>query len=158
MVDWILMARLFARNRKVGAVARKELPWSIRFTGRLLAVQSIGFLAIALLTAPEPPLAMHNFAELYTPGLYVVLAFLSASAGLGILRLRASSWNLAMVLEGASLAYGLWLYFSDRPFFLYLQVLLSIVIVFNLNQPTLRRSFPTEIIEGPTEIHERPEA
>jgi hypothetical protein len=158
MVDWILMARLFARNRKPAAEARKELPWSIRFTGRLLAVQSLVFLAIAFFTAPEPPIAMHKISELYMPGLYVVLAFLSASAGLGILRLRASSWNLAMVLEGISLAHGLWLYASERPFFLYFQILLSIVVVFNLNQPSLRRSFPTEIIEGPTEIHEQPEA
>lgn len=133
---------------------KREIPNSVRFTGRLVLVQSIGFLVLAILTAPEPPIVAHEFTELWRAGLYISMAFLSAWAGIGLRRLRPTGWNLAMLVQGVALLQALLLYRTERPAYIYLQMLLGILIVVNLNQASLRRSFPTEIIEESTEeIH-----
>lgn len=149
------MSPLFFKKRGDKAPrAKRELPWHIRFTGRLLAVQSLGFVALSFFTAPEPPVAAHEFNELWLAASYLALAFFSAWAGLGMLRLRSSSWNLAMLLEGAALLHALYLYTQGGPFYIYIQMFVGILVVLNLNQPSLRRSFPTELIEAPLEINE----
>ncbi|MCW5875101.1 MAG: hypothetical protein KIS88_10700 [Anaerolineales bacterium] len=129
-------------------------PAPITFTGRLLTLQSLALVALAILAAPEPPIANHEWRELWRAGLYMTLAFISAWSGLGLLRLRPPAWNLAMLVQGTSLLHVLVLYRAgERPFYIYLQMLLAILIVVNLNQSALRASFPTEII---TEAQDTP--
>lgn len=130
---------------------KQEAPSSIHFTGRLILVQSIGFLALAIFTAPEPPIVGHEFTELWRAGLYISMAFLSAWAGIALRRLRPTGWNLAMLVQGVALLQALVLYTTERPPYIYVQMLLGILIVLNLNQAGLRRSFPTELIEESTE-------
>lgn len=130
-------------------------PAAITFTGRLLSLQSIGLVVLAVLAAPEPPIANHEWREVWRSGLYISLGFLSAWSGLGLLRLRPPAWNLAMLVQGTALLHALILYRAhERPFYIYAQMLLAILIVVNLNQSTLRASFPTEIIQEPTQAHE----
>ncbi|MBX3046945.1 MAG: hypothetical protein KF698_08120 [Anaerolineales bacterium] len=132
-------------------------PAAVTFTGRLLSLQSVGLVILAILAAPEPPIANHEWRELWRAGLYITLGFLSAWSGLGLLKLRPPSWNLAMLVQGTALLHALVLYRAgERPVYMYLQMLLAILIVVNLNQSTLRASFPTEIIETqetPSEPH-----
>lgn len=124
-------------------------PAAITFTGRLLSLQSVGLVILAIMAAPEPPIANHEWRELWRAGLYISLGFLSAWSGLGLLKLRAPSWNLAMLVQGGALLHALFLYRAgERPFYIYLQMLLAILIVVNLNQSALRASFPTELIES----------
>ncbi|MBX3005173.1 MAG: hypothetical protein KF821_05030 [Anaerolineales bacterium] len=124
-------------------------PAAITFTGRLVCLQSIGLIVLALLAAPEPPIANHEWREVWRAGLYITLAFLSAWSGLGLLRLRPSAWNLAMLVQGTALLHALALYrAAERPFYIYIQMLLAVIIVVNLNQASLRASFPTELIEA----------
>lgn len=128
-------------------------PAAITFTGRLVCLQSIGLIVLALLAAPEPPIANHEWREVWRAGLYITLAFLSAWSGLGLLRLRPPAWNLAMLVQGTALLHALALYrAAERPFYIYIQMVLAVIIVVNLNQASLRASFPTELIEAtPTE-------
>lgn len=128
-------------------VSKATRPAPITFTGRLLTLQSIGLVVLAVLAAPEPPVANHEWRELWRAGLYITLAFLSAWSGLGLLRLRPPAWNLAMLVQGTALLHALILYRAEeRPLYIYAQMLLAILIVVNLNQSALRASFPTEII------------
>lgn len=121
---------------------------AVTFTGRLLSLQSVGLVILAIMAAPEPPIANHEWRELWRAGLYLTLGFLSAWSGLGLLKLRPPSWNLAMLVQGTALVHALALYrVGERPFYIYLQMLLAILIVVNLNQSALRASFPTELIE-----------
>lgn len=122
-------------------------PAPITFTGRLLTLQSVGLVALAILAAPDAPVANHEWREVWRAGLYITLAFLSAWSGLGLLRLRPPAWNLAMLVQGTALLHALVLYRAEeRPVYIYLQMLLAILIVVNLNQSSLRSSFPTELI------------
>lgn len=137
---------------KNASKSRREVPAPIHFTGRLLFVQSVGLLLLAVLIAPESPIVAHEFRELWRTGLYITLAFLSAWAGLGLIRLRPPAWSLAMLVQGTVLLHCLFLYRLERPSYIYIQMALGILIVVNLNQSALRNSFPTEIIEETTEI------
>jgi hypothetical protein len=148
------MSPLFFRKpQEKSASPKPELPWAIKFTGRLLGLQSLVLLGLAIYAAPAPPIPAHKFVELWPSAFYMAMAFLSAWAGLGLLRLRSSAWNLAMLLEGAVLLHALVLYWLGRPFYIYPQMLFGILTVVNLNQSSLRRSFPTELIEAPAEEH-----
>jgi hypothetical protein len=142
------------RKEKPGqGKTKRKLPRSISFTGRLLGLQSLGFVALAFFIAPAPPIPAHEISELWLPALYLLLAFLSAAAALGLLRLRPLAWDVAMLLEGVALFEALALYLGERPFYAYLLMFYGIIVVINLNHPELRRSFPTEIIEEQTETH-----
>jgi hypothetical protein len=141
------------KEKSSQGTAKRKLSWSIAFTGRLLGLQSLGFIVLAFSTAPTPPIPSHELGELWLPALYLLLAFLSAAAALGLLRLRPLAWDVAMLLEGAALLEALALYLGERPFYVYLLMLYGIIVVINLNHPELRRSFPTEIIEAQTETH-----
>ncbi len=150
------LTRMPNLGRKVQASpakSKRKLPWSISFTGRLLGLQSLGFITLAFFTAPAPPIPAHKIGELWLPALYILLAFLSAAAALGLLRLRPLAWDIAMLLEGVALLEALALYLGVRPFYVYLLMFYGIIVVINLNHPELRRSFPTEIIEQQTQTH-----
>lgn len=134
---------------------KREIPWPVNAAGRLLGLQGLGFLLLAVLTAPEPPIPAHRFDELWQPGVFVLLAISAVTAGLGILRLRPLAWDIAMLLQGAALLLTLTLYIGERPVFVYFIMVYCIIMVLNLNQPELRLNLPTEIVEQPKEPRER---
>lgn len=154
------MRRLFRRKQRPPrtAKAKRPIPRTISLTGRLLGLQGIGLIALALYVAPAAPIRAHEFNEVWLAGLYALMALLSVVAGLGLLRLRAPAWNLAMLLEGIGLLLALFLYTGERPWYIYVEMLFGIIVVLNLNQPELRRSFPTEIIEAQTETRKEQKA
>lgn len=145
--------RLFRRKPRPPRAAKpkREIPWPINVAGRLLGLQAIGFLFLAIVTAPEPPIPAHRFDEVWLALVFTLLAISSVLAALGILRLRPLAWDIAMLLQGAALLLALTLYLGERPFYLYLIMIYCITLVLNLNQPELRRSFATEIAEPPKE-------
>jgi hypothetical protein len=54
-----------------------------------------------------------------------------------------------MLVQGTALLHALALYrAAERPFYIYIQMVLAVIIVVNLNQASLRASFPTELIEA----------
>lgn len=154
------MRRLFRRKPRQprSPKSKRAIPRSISITGRLLGLQAIGFIALALHVAPAPPVRAHEFNEVWQAALFAALAIASVVAGLGLLRLRPAAWNLAMLLEGVALLLALFLYLGERTWYIYLQMLFGIIVVLNLDQPELRHSFPTEIIEAQTETHKEHKA
>lgn len=148
--------KIFRRgNRKPQATRpKRDLPWVIKLSGRLLALQSLGLFALAIYTQPNPPIAAHLLQEIWPTGFYLALAFLSAIAALGLLRLRPLAWDLAMLIEGAALLQAVTQYWIARPFYIYLQMLYGIFTVIYLNRPELRSNLPTELIESQTETRE----
>ncbi len=154
------MPRLFRRKPRSprSAKAKRSIPRTISITGRLLGLQAVGLIALALHVAPAAPIRAHEFNEVWLAALYALLALFSVVAGLGLLRLRAPAWNLAMLLEGVALLLALFLYIGQRPWYIYVQMLFGIIVVLNLNQPELRRSFPTEVIEAQTETRKEQKA
>lgn len=154
------MRRFFRRKPRPprSAKAKRAIPRTISVTGRLLGLQAVGYIALALRVAPAAPIRAHEFNEVWLAALYALLALLSVVAGLGLLRLREPAWNLAMLLEGVALLLAIFLYIGERPWYAYVQMLLGIIVVINLNHPELRHSFPTEIIEAQTETRKEQKA
>jgi hypothetical protein len=148
-----MLRRIFRRKTAPPKVrkSKREIPWPIKVNVRLLALQGLGFLFLAFFTAPPPPIPAHRFDELWLPALFVIFSLLSILAALGLLRLRPLAWDIAMLVEGAALLLALALYMGVRPFYVYPIMLVCIIVVINLNQPELRRTFPTEIIEAGVE-------
>jgi hypothetical protein len=144
-----MLRRIFRRKAAPSKVRKpkRETPWPINVNVRLLALQGLGFLFLAFFTAPPPPIPAHRLDELWLPALFVIFSLLSILAALGLLRLRLLAWDVAMLVEGAALLLALALYMGVRPFYVYPIMLVCTIVVINLNQPELRRAFPTEIIE-----------
>jgi len=147
------MRRLFRRKSRPSRASRRkrEISRPISIAGRLLGLQALGFLILAITTAPEAPILPHTFAELWQAGFYIALAGLSVLSALSLLRLRPLAWNFAMLLQGTSLLFALMLYLGERPFYIYPQMIYGIVMVLELNQPELASSFPKEIINSQEE-------
>jgi hypothetical protein len=122
----------------------------INLAGRLLGLQSIGFLLLAAFLAPDPPIPAHQWDELWQPGVFAFLAITAVTSALGILRLRPLAWDIAMFMQGACLLLALTLYAGARPVYVYAMMIFSIVLVLVLNQ--VRRSVPTEIIPLPEDV------
>jgi hypothetical protein len=138
--------RLFKRKAQARVPKpKREIPWAVRVSGRLLGLQGGIFLLLAALTAPAPPIPAHRFDELWLPGLLVILAFLSTLAAIGLLRLRPLAWDIAMLVEGAALLLTLVLYRQSRPLFISPLMVYCVLVVLNLNQRELRRTFQTDL-------------
>lgn len=109
----------------------------------VLAVLALVF-EITLLTGTIPLERIHVFAVL-TPGDILsavglaVFGVLGLVSGIGILRLRAWAWLMGMLLQGVTLATLLIGYFQGYPS--YFNMLLGAIIVFYLNQRTIRQAF-----------------
>lgn len=76
-------------------------------------------------------------------GAYVLVALLAFIGGVALLLMRPWAWTLAMLLEGYALALALWSFYQGHP--LYLQMLLSVVIVFYLNTRDVYRAFQARL-------------
>lgn len=153
-----MLRRIFRRKAAPSRPKKPkpEIPWAIKASVRLLGLQGLGFLFLAAFTAPVPPIPAHRFDELWLPGLFVIFSLFSILAALGLMRLRPLAWDIAMLLEGAALLLALAFYVGERPIYVFLIMLIAVILVINLNQPELRRAFPTEIAEpGMEPDHER---
>jgi hypothetical protein len=57
----------------------------------------------------------------------------------GLWRLKRWAWVLIMIRRGVGMALNLWLYANGEP--LYLDMLLSVIVVFYLNQREVQQAF-----------------
>jgi hypothetical protein len=93
---------------------------------RMQAVQSIFFL-----TGVE-------YSGLVLPmGIAIIL--LELVIAFGLWRLKRSAWVLKMIQQGIGMSVYLWFYANGDP--LYLSMLLSVIIVFYLNQHEVQQVF-----------------
>ncbi len=74
---------------------------------------------------------------------FLLISPLALAAGVGFMRLWSGAWLAAMLLQGLSLAVSLAIYFylSESPFFLYLGMAYSTLMVLYLNSHGVRASF-----------------
>ncbi|MGH2581889.1 MAG: hypothetical protein ACRDFQ_03215 [Anaerolineales bacterium] len=146
-----MLRRIFKRKPKPSRVAKpkRETPAAASISSRLLGVEGLGFFVLAIYTSPIPPISEHEFRELWIPALFTLLAFLGIFSALGVMKLRPLAWNMAMLVQGISFLLSFVFYLDNRPFYSYLQMLVGIIIVLNLNQSELRRHFSTELIPEP---------
>jgi uncharacterized membrane protein (DUF2068 family) len=70
---------------------------------------------------------------------YITLGVFAMVSGVGMLRMRAWAWLMAMIIQGIAMTIGLFSYFQGEPS--YLEMLFSVVIVFYLNQRDIQRAF-----------------
>jgi|GEM_PF-1812372 len=78
--------------------------------------------------------------------LFLLISPLALVAGVGFMRLWAGAWLAAMSLQGLSLAVSLAIYFylPDSPFYLFLGMAYSTLMVMYLNSHGVRASFRPE--------------
>lgn len=82
-----------------------------------------------------PELADERLTEALTIGITVVVILVA----IGLWALKRWAWYATMLMQGAALLYGIWLYFTGgEP---YLSLLLNAVVVFYLNQSDVQRCF-----------------
>lgn len=93
---------------------------------KMQAVQSIFFLP----EIEDPRLVLPM-------GLAIILVELVIAFGLW--HLKRFAWVLIMILQGIGMAVYLWFYTNGEP--LYLSMLLSVIIVFYLNQREVQQAF-----------------
>ena len=87
-----------------------------------------GRLMPELLRQDDVALAIALFAVLYQ---FVVT--------IGLILLQRWAWLLFMVQLGLAMAFDLWAYFNDTPY--YVSMLISVVMVFYLNQRDVQQAF-----------------
>lgn len=78
--------------------------------------------------------------------LFLLISPLALAAGVGFMRLWAGAWLAAMLLQGLSLAVSLAIYFylPESPFYLFLGMAYSTLMVLYLNSHGVRASFRPE--------------
>lgn len=110
----------------------------------IIAVLQVTFallLALALLgveeSLPYLKVLIRNPSSYSWAG-WVYVGFL-ALAILGLLWLKRWGWVLTMILTGVGLSLSIWNYFQGRPN--YVSLVLSLVIVFYLNQREVQATF-----------------
>ena len=83
------------------------------------------------------PLAL--FQGMISGAVTLVLALLGAIIALALLRLKSWAWMAAMELQGLGLMAALYAYLRGNPN--YVGMLISIILVFYLNQQEIRTAF-----------------
>jgi hypothetical protein len=132
------------RPRKPDSKTRfRRRPFGVYAIAALLVLDAV---AIAL-GASNPELSrtlgFHvRFGERVDwPLVEYVVAGLIVVVALGLLLLRRWAWVATMVLIGAGLATGIWLYFNGTE--RYVNMLLNVFVVFYLNQRAVQAAFET---------------
>ncbi|MBE7552055.1 MAG: hypothetical protein HS126_13380 [Anaerolineales bacterium] len=118
-------------------------PWLVSILGLLLLLQAAGLFDLGLffftrglglkrsliveafITTPINSLAMGI--------VFIPLSLLALLAAIGFFRLWRAAWLMAMLLQGLSLLAALVLYFNQRPGYVYIIMLYSILLVLYLN-------------------------
>jgi len=134
------------------AQRRRSRPWTVRMVGLLLLVQAVAYVAFSVyLLLPydwRATLAEGVLAQSYAQAsalsfslLLIPAAILALLSAIGFLFLFRAGWLLAMVMQAATLAACLALYFGSKPPVLYPAMLFCIVMTFYLNSFDVRVAF-----------------
>jgi hypothetical protein len=119
-----------------------QRPWPVIACGRLLALQGLGFAALAWLEAP--PSLQAPFTEIWLPGAFTLLAIFLLANSMAFLRLRPLAWTLGALLQGAALLLALWQYFHGVHGYFLLIMAYGVLMVIYFNHPEVRAAFPQE--------------
>lgn len=145
-------AKRFAIHSVKGRMDELGVPrWPLVLIGVLLFFEAAGLATAGTLNFTAPAFEEILPSRLAGWGtslsvLFLLISPLALVAGVGFLRLWAGAWLAAMLLQGLSLAVSLAIYFylPDSPFFLYLGMAYSTLMVMYLNSHGVRASFRPE--------------
>ena len=73
--------------------------------------------------------------------IFIPLSLLAILAAISFLRLWRNAWTNAMLLQGFTLLIALILYFTGKPFYVYILMLYSIFMVLYLNHYEVQVAF-----------------
>ena len=153
-------------TRKVGPTSSRsrKRPWPVTAVGLLLLLQAvmlfglgaIYFVAVYLLDAfghvlelSAEELLLGMAESVVMSIIFIPLSLLAILAAIGFLRLWRSAWTNAMLLQGLTLLIALILYFTGKPFYVYILMLYSIFLVLYLNYYDVQMAFrPQPVVEN----------
>jgi len=151
---------------QIGPTSNKprKRPWSVTAVGLLLLLQAVGLFALgaihfdmvylvdlwtplSALSAEELLLGVAN--KVVMSIIFIPLSLLAVMAAVGFLRLWRNAWTNAMLLQGLTLLIALILYFTAKPFYVYILMLYSIFMVLYLNYYHVQMAFrPEPVVES----------
>jgi magnesium-transporting ATPase (P-type) len=141
----------------------RKRPWSVTAVGLLLLLQAVGlfglgaihfaivylvdlWVPLSALSAEELLLGVVN--QVVMSIIFIPLSLLAILAAIGFLRLWRNAWTNAMLLQGLTLLIALILYFTGKPFYVYILMLYSIFMVLYLNYYHVQMAFrPKPVVE-----------
>jgi len=104
-----------------------------------------------LLTLPESTLEslaeeldLDRMEDVATGTVFMPLSVLALVAAFGFLGLWRHAWTLASLLQGLTLLIALLLYLDSKPWYIYVLMLYSIVMVLYLHDGDVRHPFRTQ--------------
>lgn len=146
----------------------RKRPWPVTAVGLLLLLQAVVlfgigafyFAAVYLLDL-WAPLSALSIEELFLGVLdktlmstiFIPLSLLAVLAAISFLRLQRNAWTNAMLLQGLTLLIALLLYFSGKPWYVYILMLYSIFMVLYLNYHDVQMTFRSKpLVENQEEV------
>jgi hypothetical protein len=157
-------------SHKIGPASNKpkKRSWPMTAVGLLLLLQATGlfvlgaiyFATVYLLDLWAPLVALSTEELLFgvvnkviMSIIFIPLSLLAILAAIGFLRLWRNAWMNAMLLQGLTLLIALILYFTGKPFYVYILMLYGIFMVLYLNYYDVQiASQPKPVIENREEI------
>lgn len=134
---------------------RTRRNWPVLILGFLLLFQGIVSLFIGGLYATVIEFDWEITAEDFLiniplglrGGVYLAIGILAILAAIGFFRLWPGAWLNAVMVQGTSLLIALFLYFHERPFYIYLTMVFSIFLVIYLNYSEVKEAFHSRSME-----------
>lgn len=125
------MKRQSSRKRPFGVTA-------------IVVLQAVSILALAVdIYRMQPVRSIFFFTGVeysrFVLPISLAIIFLELVIAFGLWHLKRSAWVLIMIQQGIGLSVYLWFYAHREPF--YLSMLLSVIIVFYLNQREVQQAF-----------------
>ncbi|MFU8772958.1 MAG: hypothetical protein ACNA8H_11130 [Anaerolineales bacterium] len=128
--------------------------WPVTVLALLLAVQGIAMFILAIFNLFEidrflvfTPRDFFGDYPLAVKGVaFIGLSLLSLIACVGFFRLWSVAWMLAMTQQGLSLTLTIFLYFQDKPVYIYPIMVFCILIVIYLHYSDVITTFRTQPI------------
>ncbi len=131
--------------------------WAVNVVGYLLLVQTLWFVFLSFthfLKKIQPEKRLHPFAlwlathfalavdnNLLLWVFFAALAVLGGLATVGFFRVRRSAWGIAIALQCLNLMTALVLYFTEKPFYVYVMMIYGVILVLYLNYSEVEASF-----------------
>lgn len=127
---------------------RLKRPWSVTIIGVLLLFQAFVYLLLGVWQLPWlsfkwsfPWLLLGKFIPFIIGPLFIALSLLALIAMLSFLRLWPIGWMSAVLVQGLSLGFTLYLHIRHKPFYIYPIMVFCIYMVFYLNYSDVLAAF-----------------
>jgi hypothetical protein len=148
----------------------RKRTWPVTAVGLLLLLQATGLFGLGAiyfarvylldLWAPMSSLSTEELFtvvvnEVFMSIIFIPLSLLAVLVAISFLRLRRNAWTNAMLLQGFTLLIALILYFTGKPFYVYILMLYGIFMVLYLNYYEVQVPFRSKpVIENREEAHQ----